>query len=156
MPVDGSTVDGRGRMSSVDSRRSWTTNILRPRCSHRPFIARYHNVVIATIFRRISKHGDRGVSYSWSGHAVRLDATHNSLITLIDVALWRSVILVVLAAVWTENVIAVCQKTASEQQRTTFVADEAIGVPLTPLEPYELGTVHSCTHINNLTPLSSI
>lgn len=84
------------------------------------------------------------VWYSWSGHAVRLDTPPNSFITLLDVPLRRSVILVVLAAVWTQNVIAVRQKPASEQQRTTFVADEAIGVPLTPLERYELGTVHAC------------
>jgi len=58
---------------------------------------------------------------------------------------FRRVILVVPAAVWTENVVAVGQKASSEQQRTTLVADEAVGVPLTPLERYELGTVHAYT-----------
>lgn len=56
----------------------------------------------------------------------------------------KSVILVLLAAVWTENVVAVRQEPAAEQQRTALVADEAVGVPLTPLERYELGTVHAC------------
>jgi len=51
--------------------------------------------------------------------------------------------LILFAAGRTQNIIAIRQKATSEQQRATFVTDEAIGVPLTPLERYELGTVHA-------------
>jgi len=55
------------------------------------------------------------------------------------------IVSVVLAAVRTQNIIAVGEKAASKQQSATFVADEAVGVPLTPLERYELGTVYTYT-----------
>jgi len=64
------------------------------------------------------------------------------------------IVSVVLAAVRTQNIIAVGEKAASKQQSATFVADEAVGVPLTPLERYELGTVYTYTQPD--TPQQSV